>query len=153
MYEQELYHNFTISSSRSYFIAFAGDVSVQLQPTTSTAALLSHMKKWSSVAMFLPNIVALPGCRMRRSNCTNCMENKHFCHLAIFLFRRRRVRLVWILPVKKRPKDSEPRSTIYSTEDNAKLASYTVLRFSFYFRCFLYYANLDSLWRTLTTFC
>lgn len=30
MYEQELYHNFSISSSRSYFISFAGDVSVQL---------------------------------------------------------------------------------------------------------------------------
>lgn len=29
MFEQELYHNFSISSSRSYFISFAGDVSVQ----------------------------------------------------------------------------------------------------------------------------
>lgn len=28
MFEQELYHSFSISSSRSYFISFAGDVSV-----------------------------------------------------------------------------------------------------------------------------
>lgn len=30
MFEQELYHNFSIGSSRSYFISFAGDVSVRL---------------------------------------------------------------------------------------------------------------------------
>ena len=29
MFEQELYQNFSISSSRSYFISFAGDVSAQ----------------------------------------------------------------------------------------------------------------------------
>lgn len=28
LFEQELYHSFSISSSRSYFISFAGDVSL-----------------------------------------------------------------------------------------------------------------------------
>lgn len=30
MFQQELYHNFSISSSRSYFLSFAGDVSILL---------------------------------------------------------------------------------------------------------------------------
>lgn len=29
MFEQEVYHNFSISSCRSYFISFTGDVRVQ----------------------------------------------------------------------------------------------------------------------------
>lgn len=38
MFEQELYHNFSISSSRSYFISFTGDVSVQLKTKTARSS-------------------------------------------------------------------------------------------------------------------
>lgn len=74
MFEQELYHSFSISSSRPYFISFAGDVSEQplvitaVKPLVRSSAglLCSRVVRCShegTIMFFTP--LPLPGLRRR----------------------------------------------------------------------------------------